>query len=256
MESTVTLGFTGECPSLLNEVSLYILYMKTNQDMIRTIGDYIVVQRTSDGYFDGMELLRQWNSKEENPKRQMSKFLEQEQTKEFIKALVEDESHVANNLHGDNQVFTKIKGRITKNGKTPDKVWMNPLLFIEFAMWINPTFKVKVLRFVYDEMIKYRNDAGDAYKELSSSVSKIVPKAFMRDAMKKIAEALNWIIFNNHESMIRNKGDEEKLRNLFQLERKVSDLIEDGFITDYNSLIGYLRKLYYKEHCLPVFKTA
>ena len=224
--------------------------------MIRTIGDYIVVQRTSDGYFDGMELLRQWNSKEENPKRQMSKFLEQEQTKEFIKALVEDESHVANNLHGDNQVFTKIKGRITKNGKTPDKVWMNPLLFIKFAMWINPTFEVKVLRFVYDEMIKYRNDAGDAYKELSSSVSKIVPKAFMRDAMKKIAEALNWIIFNNHESMIRNKGDEEKLRNLFQLERKVSDLIEDGFITDYNSLIGYLRKLYYKEHCLPVFKTA
>lgn len=224
--------------------------------MIRTIGDYLVVQRTSDGYFDGMELLRQWNSKEENPKRQMSKFLEQEQTKEFIKALVEDESHVANNLHGDNQVFTKIKGRITKNGKTPDKVWMNPLLFIKFAMWINPTFEVKVLRFVYDEMIKYRNDAGDAYKELSSSVSKIVPKAFMRDAMKKIAEALNWIIFNNHESMIRNKGDEEKLRNLFQLERKVSDLIEDGFITDYNSLIGYLRKLYYKEHCLPVFKTA
>lgn len=256
MESTVTLGFTGRCPSLLNEVSLYILYMKTNQDMIRTIGDYLVVQRTSDGYFDGMELLRQWNSKEENPKRQMSKFLEQEQTKEFIKALVEDESHVANNLHGDNQVFTKIKGRITKNGKTPDKVWMNPLLFIKFAMWINPTFEVKVLRFVYDEMIKYRNDAGDAYKELSSSVSKIVPKAFMRDAMKKIAEALNWIIFNNHESMIRNKGDEEKLRNLFQLERKVSDLIEDGFITDYNSLIGYLRKLYYKEHCLPVFKTA
>lgn len=256
MESTVTLGFTGKCPSLLNEVSLYILYMKTNQDMIRTIGDYLVVQRTSDGYFDGMELLRQWNSKEENPKRQMSKFLEQEQTKEFIKALVEDESHVANNLHGDNQVFTKIKGRITKNGKTPDKVWMNPLLFIKFAMWINPTFEVKVLRFVYDEMIKYRNDAGDAYKELSSSVSKIVPKAFMRDAMKKIAEALNWIIFNNHESMIRNKGDEEKLRNLFQLERKVSDLIEDGFITDYNSLIGYLRKLYYKEHCLPVFKTA
>lgn len=224
--------------------------------MIRTIGDYLVVQRTSDGYFDGMELLRQWNSKEENPKRQMSKFLEQEQTKEFIKALVEDESHVANNLHGDNQVFTKIKGRITKNGKTPDKVWMNPLLFIKFAMWINPTFEVKVLRFVYDEMIKYRNDAGDAYKELSSSVSKIVPKAFMRDAMKKIAEALNWIIFNNHESMIRNKGDEEKLRNLFQLERKVSDPIEDGFITDYNSLIGYLRKLYYKEHCLPVFKTA
>ncbi|WP_297644192.1 hypothetical protein [uncultured Bacteroides sp.] len=28
---------------------------------------------------------------------------------------------------------------------------MNPLLFIKFAMWITPTFEVKVLRFVYDE---------------------------------------------------------------------------------------------------------
>lgn len=36
--------------------------MKTNQDMIRYIDNFSVVQRTSDGYFDGGELLRQWNS--------------------------------------------------------------------------------------------------------------------------------------------------------------------------------------------------
>lgn len=168
--------------------------MKTNQEMKRYIDGISVTQRTSDGYFDGSELLRQWNSIEGNPRRQMSKFIESEQTKEFIKALSDDMSHRANLLIAENQIIIKTKGKTTKNGKTPDKVWMNPLLFIKFAMWINPTFEVKVLRFVYDEMIKYRNDAGDAYKELSSSVSKIVPKAFMRDAMKKIAEALNWII--------------------------------------------------------------
>ena len=234
--------------------------MKTNQDMIRTIGDYLVVQRTSDGFFNGMELLRQWNSTEGNSQRKMEEFLESPRTQEFISALIEE--NAKDNLGEispkiDNQVLKRTKSKIKgMPGRPKEQLWMHPILFIKFAMWINPTFEVKVLRFVYDEMIKYRNDAGDAYKELSSSVSKIVPKAFMRDAMKKIAEALNWIIFNNHESMIRNKGDEEKLRNLFQLERKVSDLIEDGFITDYNSLIGYLRKLYYKEHCLPVFKTA
>ena len=157
--------------------------MKTNQEMVRYIDSFSVVQRTSDGYFDGTELLRQWNNVEGNPRRQMSKFLESDNTSEFLKALAEDESHRAKMLIGENQLLIKVKGRNTKEGKTPDKVWMNPLLFIKFAMWINPAFEVKVLRFVYDEMIRYRNDAGDAYKELGSAVQKIVPKEFMPNSM-------------------------------------------------------------------------
>ena len=160
--------------------------MKTNQEMVRYIDSFSVVQRTSDGYFDGTELLRQWNNVEGNPRRQMSKFLESDNTSEFLKALAEDESHRAKMLIGENQLLIKVKGRNTKEGKTPDKVWMNPLLFIKFAMWINPAFEVKVLRFVYDEMIRYRNDAGDAYKELGSAVQKIVPKEFMPKAMQKV----------------------------------------------------------------------
>ena len=165
--------------------------MKTNQEMVRYIDSFSVVQRTSDGYFDGTELLRQWNNVEGNPRRQMSKFLESDNTSEFLKALAEDESHRAKMLIGENQLLIKVKGRNTKEGKTPDKVWMNPLLFIKFAMWINPAFEVKVLRFVYDEMIRYRNDAGDAYKELGSAVQKIVPKEFMPKAMQKVGEALS-----------------------------------------------------------------
>ena len=122
--------------------------MKTNQEMVRYIDSFSVVQRTSDGYFDGTELLRQWNNVEGNPRRQMSKFLESDNTSEFLKALAEDESHRAKMLIGENQLLIKVKGRNTKEGKTPDKVWMNPLLFIKFAMWINPAFEVKVLRFV------------------------------------------------------------------------------------------------------------
>lgn len=31
---------------------------------------------------------------------------------------------------------------------------MHPLLFIDFAMWLNPAFKYDVLKFVYDELRK------------------------------------------------------------------------------------------------------
>lgn len=144
--------------------------MKTNQEMVRYIDSFSVVQRTSDGYFDGGELLRQWNSVEGNPRRRMAEFIESPKVNEFLKALAEDESQRSKIDIGENQLLIKIKGRNTKEGKTPDKVWMNPLLFIKFAMWINPTFEVKVLRFVYDEMIRYRNEAGEAYKELGSAM--------------------------------------------------------------------------------------
>ena len=225
--------------------------------MVRCIDSFSVTQRTSDGYFDGSELLRQWNSVDGNPRRQMSKFLEMDSTRDFLKALAIDESQSANLLIGENQLLIKVKGRNTKNGKMPDKVWMNPLLFIKFAMWINPVFEVKVLRFVYDEMIRCRNDAGDAYKELSSAVMTIVPNDFMPKAMKKVGEALNWIVFNSHEKMLRNKhGDEVKQRELYQLEKKVADLISEGFISDYETLLKYLRVQYQKRNCPQVFESV
>jgi len=126
---------------------------------------------------------------------------------------------------------------------------MHPLLFIDFAMWINPTFKVKVLKFVYDQMIKYRNDAGDAYKDLGSAVGKIVGKSFMPVAMSKIGKAINYCVFNAHEDMIRNKeGEEGKMRELWQLERKVADLINEGFIPTYDKVIDYLRDVWRKRY--------
>ena len=35
--------------------------MKTNQEMVRKMGNFNVVQRTSDGYFNATYLLKQWN---------------------------------------------------------------------------------------------------------------------------------------------------------------------------------------------------
>ena len=231
--------------------------MKTNQEMVRYIENFSVIQRTSDGYFDANALLNQWNSVEGNVRRRMDLFLENKSTKEFIIALAKDESQRQKTAIAENQLVIKTRGRTTKEGKGPDKVWMNPLLFIKFAMWINPTFEVKVLRFVYDEMIRYRNDAGDAYKELSSAIIKIVPKDFMPKAMQKIGEALNWVVFGNHEKELRNKhGEEHKQRELYQLEKKIADLINEGFITTFDNVIRYLRNQYQKRHSPPVFNQA
>ncbi len=106
-------------------------------------------------------------------------------------------------------------------------------------------------------MICYRNDAGNAYKEASSAVMKIAPNNFMPKAVKKAGEALNWIVLNSHEKMLRNKhGNEVKQCELYQLEKKVADLINEGFISNYEYLLKYLRIQYQKRNCLQVFNNV
>lgn len=175
----------------------------------------------------------------------MDNYFNSEKSKEFISTIMERE-----NLHTPKLVYVKSKASRGENAGT----WMHPLLFIDFAMWINPSFKYDVLKFVYDEMIKYRNEAGDAYTRLGSAVAKIVQKDFMPKAMQKIGEALNWIVFNEHERNIRNQyGDENKQRELYELEKKVADLINEGFIKSYDQMITYLKNVYRHKYLPAVF---
>ena len=218
--------------------------MKTYQVMLRPMGCFSVEQRTKDGMFNATALLKQWNESA-GEKKEIKKFFENQNTKEFISALIEEE-----NLNGEKSAY------LTSRGKYSGGTWMHPILFVKFAMWLNPRFEVKVIKFIYDQMIAYRNEAGDAYRELSMAVAKIVTPNFMASAMRQTAEAINWCVFNQHETAIRNKhGEENKMRQLFELERKVASLIEEGFITKFDDMMEYLRNQWRKTNVPKVFQT-
>ncbi|MDH6304602.1 hypothetical protein M2459_001337 [Parabacteroides sp. PF5-5] len=212
--------------------------MKTNQVLTRKMGEFDVLQRTSDGMFNATTLLKQWNNFS-GQQKEITKFFDNDSTKEFIKALISEE-----NLHTQNSAYVKSRASRGSNAGT----WMHPLLFIDFAMWLNPTFKVKVLRFVYDQLILFRNEAGDAYKEMSGAIATLVEKNMTAESIKRVARAVNYIVYNLHESDIRNKqADEAKMKELFELERRIAQLVGDGFIKSYDHLIDYLRTLWQKK---------
>ena len=210
--------------------------MVTNNIMIRPLGQFKVEQRTKDGMFNATDLLRQWNNKDGVAQRKLDHYFESSKTQEFINTIMERE-----NLHTPKLVYVKSKARADRGGGT----WLHPMLFIDFAMWINPSFKYDVLKFVYDQMLKYRNDAGDAYRDLGSVISTIVPATFMPVAMSKIAEGVHYVAFNEHYPGIRNdRGTEQEQRDLHNIESKVVELVRDGFLRNYSEVIIYLRKKY------------
>ena len=203
--------------------------MKTNQILTRPMGDFFVMQRTSDGMFNATELIKQWND-QSGMQKKLDHFFENSSTKEFIDAIISEE-----NLNTRNSVYLKSRG---KNGGT----WMHPLLFIDFAMWLNPSFKVKVLKFVYDQLILFRNEAGDSYQELTKQIAKLVKKDLVSDAIQSVARGINYNVFGDHERNIRNKMAEESLmKDLVGFQKKITSLIDEGFLRSLEDVLKYLR---------------
>ena len=64
--------------------------MRSNKIMKRQMGEYDVLQRTSDSYFNLNGLLSQWNSTSGNSRRRLDKFMDSPNTKKFIEALGND----------------------------------------------------------------------------------------------------------------------------------------------------------------------
>lgn len=200
------------------------------------MGNFSVYQRTSDGMFNSTELLTQWN-KHSGQQKQMVHYTENASTKEFINALLTEE-----NLKERNSVLIKTRGKM---GGT----WMHPLLFIDFAMWLNPTFKVKVLKFVYDQLIQYRIEAGDSYREMTAQIASISKKNEIPANITNAAKAINIIVYGSHERQMRNKhAEEQSMRELVKMQIKVTELIKEGFIKSYDSLLDYLRKTWTEKY--------
>ena len=50
--------------------------------------------------------------------------------------------------------------------------------------------------------------------------------------------------------------EENRQRELYELERKICDLINEGFISDFPQLLAYMRKLYQDKYYPKVFLTS
>jgi len=203
--------------------------MKTNKIMIRKMQDFEVLQRTKDGMFNATSLLKQWNEKL-GMQKEVSKFFELEQTKSFIEVLRSEE-----NLHTQDSAYVKSKASRGENSGT----WMHPILFIKFAMWINPKFEYFVIRFIYDQLIEFRHSAGDFYKGLASAVSR-----FENVNYSQIAKGLNYIVFGKHEDELRQHATSDQLKRLTELQKQLAFAIDMGYIRSFPELINEMRRIW------------
>lgn len=195
------------------------------------MGQFEVLQRTKDGMFNATALLNQWN-RAAGMKKEMNDYLRLQSTHDFLSALQSEFDFKDGN-----------SPYLTSRGKYSGGTWMTPLLFIDFAMWLNPKFKVQVLKFVYDELIKCRTAAGDNYNVLAKSIASLPDVDY-----PKLARALNWIVFNKHERDIRNTATPQQLQDMDELQRKLAFSVDMGYIRSFPDLMNSMRRIYNRQH--------
>lgn len=79
------------------------------------------------------------------------------------------------------------------------------------------------------------------HKGLTKAVSK-----FDNVDYSGLAKALNFVVFNEHETGIRNNASQEQLKQLEDLEKYLAISIKMGHIVSFNDLIKELREMYNK----------
>ena len=190
--------------------------MKTNIVMERDFFSTKISQRTKDSYFCATELLKAYNKSNSGKRKTLYEFLKLNQTKNFMTELAIDLNiKEGKKLFMEHDLIIAVRG---KKGQT----WMQPYLFIKFAMWLSPKFEVMVMKWVTDNLIDYRTQAGDHYKEMCSCIMDKYTSFFNKKPspliFSKEARFLNLLVFQSETGKNRNQATAEQLNLMNKLQ--------------------------------------
>ena len=116
--------------------------------------------------------------------------------------------------------------------------WCNPYIWVMIAMEMNSELYGKAIKWLTDKLILNRIEAGNFYKGFTDNIREWNPN------YPKIAYALNQIVFGRHEIGIRNNATEPQLKQLTDVQKKLSFAIEMGYINNETKLMEEMRKIY------------
>ena len=91
--------------------------------------------------------------------------------------------------------------------------WMHPLLFIDMALAISPKIKIETYEWMFDQLIKSRNESGDSYKAMCGVLyvrtrSKTNFYQYVQEVARKIKQACrvtDWNSATEDQLKLRDK---------------------------------------------------
>jgi hypothetical protein len=173
--------------------------METAVIMKRKLFDCDISQNSKNEFFSATDLVKsgnKWRVTKGLDIFNLNNYFLNKSTKDFLKAL--------------EKKYGKIK--INSTGKNRH-TWVHPYLFLDLALAINPELKIEVYSWLYDYLIKYRNDSGDSYKKMCGALyenqtNKSLFGEFIKETANKIklaCDVIDWQEANEDKLKMRDR---------------------------------------------------
>ena len=151
--------------------------MKTEVIMKRELFGKEISQKSKSEFFSATDLVlagNQWRILHGMEFFKLTTWLAARSTKEFISELEKEYGNVIIRSKGKNQ-----------------HTWVHPFLMIDLALSINPKLKIEVYQWLYDSLLKYRNNSGDSFKKMSGALyNNASNKAFFPKEIKEYSREI------------------------------------------------------------------
>lgn len=197
--------------------------MKTEVIMMRPLFDTEVQQNSKSTFICANDIAMAGNNfRKANglPQFTLQTWLNTQSTQEFIHELEQNFGKV-------------IETRRGRYGGT----WMHPYLAIDLALAISPKLKVEVYKWLYDELLKYRNNSGNSYQRMAGALyERTTSKSTFSKDITKLAIIIknecgvtNWESATEEQLRLRDKMH-ENIALLAQVMNNLKEAIRLGIM--------------------------
>lgn len=182
-----------------------------------------ISQKSLSGFFSVTELVKagnKWRSQHDLQLFDIHEYFKTQASKEFMEAL------------------EKKYGTVKINAKNKHShTWVHPILFIDIALAISPTLKLEVYEWLYDNLLKYRNDSGDSYNKMTGVLFAHTRNkalfykeiAEIANRIKKACNVTDWETATESQLKLRYRI-EENIALLCDVLRNNSDAVRIGIV--------------------------
>lgn len=201
--------------------------MKTAVVVSRQFNGVSIRQDSKTGFLNLNDLHDAYIKTQPGNDKPVYEYLRTKQTQEFVEAIRESilENQKQNPVKSTELLLPLVEPIPviqTRRGKYGGS-WAHPYVFLDFAMWLNPKFKVWAMSVIEDKLIELRNEAGDRFIDMAKalkSIGAVSPREYIQEC-----NMINILVFGSTKSGQRNEATKEQLALLNKLQKYNAHLI-------------------------------